>query len=86
MTETALVKAINHETREVTLLLDDGEIFDIAANATSRCFITKLQDALGTDADGQMMKLDSELRRVLTVGRPIAERPADSLTGSGGDE
>lgn len=28
LTETARVKAINHETREVTLLLEDGEIFD----------------------------------------------------------
>jgi uncharacterized peroxidase-related enzyme len=66
--------------------LDDGEIFDIAANAASRCFFTKLLDALGTDADGQLSKLDSELRNVLTVGRPISECPAESLPAAGGDD
>ena len=66
--------------------LDDGEIFDIAANAASRCFFTKLLDALGTDADNQLMQLDSELRDVLTVGRPISERPAESLSADGDDD
>ena len=59
--------------------LDDGEIFDIAANAASRCFFTKLLDALGTEADSGMMNIDSGLRRALTVGRPISERPTESL-------
>jgi uncharacterized peroxidase-related enzyme len=59
--------------------LDDGEIFDIAANAASRCFFTKLLDALGADADSALMKLDPDLRRVLTVGRPISERPTEPL-------
>lgn len=59
--------------------LDDGEIFDIAANAASRCFFTKLLDALGTDADSGLANLDSDLRRALTVGRPISERPTESL-------
>ena len=42
--------------------------------------------ALGTDADGQLMKLDTELRRVLTVGRPISESPAESLSAAGSDD
>lgn len=62
--------------------LDDGEIFDIATNAASRCFFTKLLDALGTDADSALMKLDPELRDALTVGRPISERPTESLPES----
>ena len=62
--------------------LDDGEIFDIAANAASRCFFTKLLDSLGVDADGQLNRLDADLRSSLTVGRPIAERPAESLADS----
>ena len=59
--------------------LGDDEIFDIAANAASRCFFTKLLDALGTDADSPLMRLDAELRDALTVGRPISELPAESL-------
>ena len=59
--------------------LDDAEIFDIAANAASRCFFTKLLDALGTDADSALMKLDPELRDALCVGRPITDQPTESL-------
>jgi len=49
----------------------DDEIFDIAAIAASRCFFTKLLDALGADADRPFMKMDEDLRQALTVGRPI---------------
>jgi alkylhydroperoxidase family enzyme len=66
------------ELREVHGL-DDGEIFDIAANAASRCFFTKLLDALGADADSPLNRLDPDLCRSLTVGRPISERPVESL-------
>jgi len=59
--------------------LGDDEIFDIAANAASRCFFTKLLDALGADADSGMMRVDPELRAALTVGRPISTRPTESL-------
>ena len=59
--------------------LSDDEIFDIAANAASRCFFTKLLDALGADADRGFMGLDSDLRHALTVGRPIAEHAAETL-------
>jgi len=50
----------------------DEEIFDIAAIAASRSFFTKLLDALGSEPDVSFMKLDDNLRRVLTVGRPIS--------------
>jgi uncharacterized peroxidase-related enzyme len=59
--------------------LSDAEIFDVAANAASRCFFTKLLDGLGVDADRSFLDLDPDLRRALTVGRPIAERPLESL-------
>jgi len=59
--------------------LGDDEIFDIAANAASRCFFTKLLDALGVEADSGLMNLDPDLRSALTVGRPISKRPTESL-------
>ncbi len=59
--------------------LGDDEIFDIAANSASRCFFTKLLDAVGADADSALMRLDPELRDALIVGRPISERPTESL-------
>lgn len=61
--------------------LSDAEIFDIAANAAGRCFFTKLLDGLGVDADRGFMDLDQELREALTVGRPITEKPTESLPG-----
>jgi hypothetical protein len=60
--------------------LSDKEIFDIAANAASRCFFTKLLDSLGVDADSGFLDLDPDLRQTLTVGRPIAHHPPESLT------
>lgn len=60
--------------------LSDKEIFDIAANAASRCFFTKLLDGLGVDADSAFLDLDPDLRQTLTVGRPIAHHPPESLT------
>jgi hypothetical protein len=62
--------------------LSDAEIFDIAANAASRCFFTKLLDGLGVDADSGFMDLDPNLRQALTVGRPISERPTESLANN----
>ena len=59
--------------------LSEEEIFDVAANAASRSFFTKLLDGLGVDADRGFMDLDPELRQALTVGRPISERPTESL-------
>lgn len=59
--------------------VEDAEIFDIAANAASRCFFTKLLDALGVEADSGFLELDADLREALTVGRPISGRPTESL-------
>jgi len=66
--------------REIHGFADD-EIFDIAAIAASRSFFTKLLDALGSEADVSFMKLDSDLRRVLTVGRPISCRAPEFTDG-----
>jgi uncharacterized peroxidase-related enzyme len=53
----------------------DEEIFDLAATAAARCFFSKLLDALGVQADSTFNELDPTLRAVLTVGRPVADRP-----------
>jgi len=57
----------------------DAEIFDFAAIAAARSFFTKVLDALGSEPDQPFMRMDDELRRTLTVGRPIACRPAERL-------
>jgi len=59
--------------------LDDGEIFDIAATAAGRAFFTKILDALGVLADSEYLAIDDDLRRSLTVGRPIDTGPTESL-------
>lgn len=48
-----------------------AEIFDIAAAAAGRAFFTKLLDALGVLPDPAFLACPEELRRTLTVGRPI---------------
>jgi uncharacterized peroxidase-related enzyme len=53
----------------------DEDIFDVTATAAARCFFSKLLDALGVEADSTFNELDPTLRRALTVGRPVAERP-----------
>lgn len=57
----------------------DAEIFDIAAIAASRSFFTKVLDALGCEPDQPFMHTDADLRRALTVGRPISCRPPERL-------
>jgi uncharacterized peroxidase-related enzyme len=57
----------------------DAEIFDIAAIAASRSFFTKLLDALGTEPDAAFMRMSDEMRRALTVGRPISCTPPEVL-------
>lgn len=54
----------------------DETIFDLAATAAARCFFSKLLDALGVQADSTFNDLDPTLRQALTVGRPVADRPA----------
>lgn len=55
----------------------DEEVFDIAAIAAGRSFFTKLLDALGVEPDAAFMTVDDELRRALTVGRPISGKEAE---------
>ena len=58
--------------------LSDPEIVDVALAAAARGFFTKVLDALGVQADAQLgQTFDLDLRRQVTVGRPIAE-PADA--------
>ena len=52
----------------------DEEIFDVAATAAARCFFSKLLDALGVAPDAAFNDLDPDLRKALTVGRPVAQR------------
>jgi len=52
----------------------DADIFDIAVTAAGRAFFTKVLDALGVEPDSPFLALDDELRRPLTVGRPIDVR------------
>jgi uncharacterized peroxidase-related enzyme len=55
--------------------LGDPEILDVVLAAAARAFFTKVLDALGVQADAQLGEmLDPEVRRQVTVGRPIAER------------
>ena len=54
--------------------LAEDEIVDIVLAASARSFFTKVLDGLGVQADAQLGEtFDSELRRQLTVGRPISE-------------
>lgn len=53
--------------------LSEAEIFDVAAAASVRCFLSKTADALGARPDAKYRALDADLQKVLTVGRPIAE-------------
>jgi len=54
--------------------LTDAEIMDVVLAAAARCFFSKTLDALGVLPDAAYGELDAELREVLVVGRPIAER------------
>jgi alkylhydroperoxidase family enzyme len=53
--------------------LTEPEIMDVVLAAAARCFFSKTLDALGVLPDASFVELDSELREVLVVGRPIAD-------------
>jgi hypothetical protein len=59
--------------------LSDGEIFDVAAAASARCFFSKLLDALGAEPDSSYETLSPDLREALTVGRPISRDDVESI-------
>jgi uncharacterized peroxidase-related enzyme len=53
--------------------LSDVEIVDVVLAAAARSFFTKVLDGLGVQADTELGEtFDEELRRQVTVGRPIA--------------
>jgi uncharacterized peroxidase-related enzyme len=54
--------------------LSDPEIVDVVLAVAARAFFTKVLDALGVQADVQLgATFDPEVRRQVTVGRPIAD-------------
>lgn len=53
--------------------LSDAEILDVVLASAARCFFSKTLDALGAAPDVKYAALEPELRKTLTVGRPIAE-------------
>lgn len=54
--------------------LSDPEIVDVVFAAAARAFFTKVLDGLGVQADAQLgQTFDAEVRRQVTVGRPIAD-------------
>jgi uncharacterized peroxidase-related enzyme len=57
----------------------DAEVFDIAAVAAGRAFFTKVIESLGVGADAPLRNMNPELRKELTVGRPIEFVEPDRL-------
>jgi alkylhydroperoxidase family enzyme len=53
--------------------LSDTDIMDVVLAAAARCFLSKTLDAMDVRADAKYAELEPELRKVLVVGRPIAE-------------
>ena len=49
----------------------DSEIFDIAATAAARSFLTRLMDSLGLQPDSHYSSLPESVKNKLVVGRPI---------------
>ena len=53
--------------------LDDVDVVNVVLAAAARAFFTKVLDGLGVQADAQLGDtFDPEVRRQVTVGRPIA--------------
>jgi uncharacterized peroxidase-related enzyme len=62
----------------------EAEIFDIAATAAGRAFFSKVIESLGVEADPPFREMQSSLRAVLTVGRPLDfAEPVQELVGWG---
>jgi uncharacterized peroxidase-related enzyme len=72
---TAITEADIAALREYGL--SDVDIFQVALAAAARCFFSTALDAVGAEPDHEYrISVDSELRQVLTVGRPVADTPA----------
>lgn len=54
--------------------LTEAEIMDVVLAAAVRCFYSKTLDALDVQPDASYAELPPELREILVVGRPIADR------------
>ena len=53
--------------------LDDRDVLNVVLAAAARSFFTKVLDGLGVQADSELGEtFDPEVRRQVTVGRPIA--------------
>jgi alkylhydroperoxidase family enzyme len=50
----------------------DGEVFDITAVVGARAFWTTVVEGLGVEAEPPLLELETEFRKTLTVGRPVA--------------
>jgi alkylhydroperoxidase family enzyme len=55
--------------------LSDAEILDIAMTAGARSFYSKVLDAVGAEPDARYNEMESPLREILTVGRPVRRTP-----------
>ncbi len=53
--------------------LSERDVMDVVLAAAARCFFAKTLDALGVRPDASLAELDSSVREVLVVGRPIAD-------------
>jgi len=61
--------------------LADAEVFDIAAVAAGRSFLTKLLDGLGVEPDSAWKSMNTDFREHLRIGRPMDLRPPEHLPG-----
>ncbi len=64
-----------------SLGFSDAEIFDVAALAAGRSFLTKIMDALGCLADRALPANCPALANALTVGRPVDRAAVERLPG-----
>ena len=60
--------------------LTDADVFDVAATAAGRAFFTKVLDAVGSLPDAGFNAIEEDLRKHLTVGRPIDTADDEVMT------
>jgi uncharacterized peroxidase-related enzyme len=53
--------------------LSDEEILDVTFTASARIFLSKILDAMGTEADMKYLDLEPNVRKAMQKGRPFAE-------------
>ena len=59
--------------------MTDAEVFDIAAIAAGRSFLTKLLDGLGVEPDNAWKALNGDFRERIQTGRAIDLTPPEHL-------